>query len=117
MSIANTCSIRLKKSLTHMQLICNFFLSQNNCQFTIPMQHLLLFSHYYTPIFYLSLYSTSLLTTTNKSILVNDISFIIKTNTLIIFLIFGHCSNMRLFMRRRDNFWPNISSARPCDSN
>jgi len=63
-----------------------FSFSQNNCHFRIPMQHLLLFFHYYTLIYWILSNLTTPLTTINKGILVNDINFTIEINIINHFL-------------------------------
>jgi len=64
-----------------------FSFSQNNCHFTISMQHLLvIFSTYYTLIYWISFNLTTIVTTINKGILVNAINFIIQINTINHFL-------------------------------
>jgi len=52
----------------------------------MSMQHLLLFFHYYTFIYWILSNLITLLTIINKSILVNDANFIIKINTINHFL-------------------------------
>ena len=50
------------------------------------MQHLFIFFHYYTLIYLISSNLTTILTTINKGILVNDTNFTIEINTINHFL-------------------------------
>jgi len=79
-------SFLLYYSLRFKIIVSLAFFCLNNCHFRIPMQHLLLFFHYYTRIYWISSNLTIPLTTINKGILVNDINFIIEINTIYHFL-------------------------------
>jgi len=86
-----------------------FSFSQNNCHFTIPMQHLFYFFHYYTLIYWISSNLTTLLTTINKDVLVIVTNFTIKIITINHFL--NNCaykcticfSLLRVFLMRSKN--------------